>query len=484
MRKRQNTGTMTGKTRRAGIAKRKLPYAALTLAALMTICHASTAFAGSWQKDEKGWRFQEDDGSYVQDVWKWIDGNQDGVSEYYRFAPDGYLYTNTKTPDGCMVNADGAWMENGVVQTQGTLIQKAEDGVTVPEGNWLLGQGSNADKWWWQNADGTYPANCWIWLDGNRDGAAECYYFDANGWLQVSGQTPDGKWVNADGKWTENGSIMTQKAIRSGAAGPGGGTGTSGAGGPAGGAGSSSGGGGGSSFGGGGSSSGGGSGSGGSSYKDDDISFEEWSDSEWDDYSDNSVSSSANDFKNGNYGMMSDSQWKKTKAAIEAFKDEYITSDMSDFEKEIKIIEWLVENCSYEKGESWSRSTAYSAIVLGKAQCSGYADAFLQTAKLCGLETRYVYNKTHAWNLIKLDGDWYHVDVTWEDPIGSNAYGFGNLRNQYINLEDAQIKNISSHRTWTPDSVKAKGIKYGPDVVKNYMETGKVDTSLGQSYHD
>lgn len=32
--------------------------------------------------------------------------------------------------------------------------------------------------------------------------------------------------------------------------------------------------------------------------------------------------------------------------------------------------------------------------------------------------------------------------------------------------------------------MKAKGIKYGPDVVKNYMETGKVDTSLGQSYHD
>ena len=471
--------------------RRNLPYAALTLATLMTICHASAAFAGSWQKDEKGWRFQQDDGSYVQDVWKWIDGNQDGVSEYYRFGADSYLYTDTKTPDGCMVNADGAWMENGVVQTQGTLISQAVNvGVDVPEGSWLKGQGENADKWWWKNTDGTYPANRWIWLDGNRDGAAEYYYFDANGWLIVSGVTPDGNMVDADGKWLLNGAVQTQKAIRNNAGGPGGGpgggTGTSGAGGPGGGSGGSSGGGGGSSSGGGGSHGGGSSsgGSSGGSYTDDDISFDEWSDSDWDDYSDSSVSGSANDFKNANRSMMSDSQWKKAKEAIEEFKDEYITSDMSDFEKEIKIIEWLVENCTYEKGESWSRSTAYSCIVLGKAQCSGYADAFLQTAKLCGLDVRYVYNKTHAWNMIKLDGDWYHVDVTWEDPIGSNAYGFGNLRNQYINLEDAQIKNISSHRTWTPDSVKAKGIKYGPDVVKNYMETGKVDTSLGQSYHD
>ena len=67
--------------------------------------------------------------------------------------------------------------------------------------------------------------------------------------------------------------------------------------------------------------------------------------------------------------MMSAAEWKKTKAEIEKFKVKYITSDMSDFEKEIKIIEWLVENCEYQLGDAWSRSTAYSCIVLGKALC-------------------------------------------------------------------------------------------------------------------
>lgn len=189
-----------------------------------------------------------------------------------------------------------------------------------------------------------------------------------------------------------------------------------------------------------------------------------------------------NDFKNGNYSMMTSRQQDAVEDAINEFQDTYLKDEMSDFEKEIMIIKWLVENCSYQKGENWSNSTAYSCIVNGKAQCAGYADAFLQTAKACGLEARYVYNKTHAWNLLKLDGDWYHVDVTWEDPTGGNRYGFQTLRNAYINLEDSQIKTASSHHTWSPTTIKAKGIKYGPKVVAQYLKDGTIDTSKGESF--
>lgn len=436
----------------------------LTLAFVMTAGNIVPAFAASWQQDGAGWRWQKDDGSYQAGGWQWLDGNQDGVSECYYFDANGYMLSDTTTPDGYQVNASGAWVENGSIKTMGA----AADGVSVPEGRWLQGDGANVDKWWWQNADGSYPAGVWQWLDGNQDGIAECYCFDANGWVITSGQTPDGYQVDADGKWLENQAVKTRKANR-GSAGPGG---TS-AGGVTSGKAVSGG-------GGGGSSSGGGGGSHSSSSSSSTITDDSWSD-----YSDDSVSGGANDFKNANISMMSSSQWSQTKAAIEKFKSEYLTDDMSDFEKEIKIIEWLVENCSYEKGSGWSRSTAYSCIVLGKAQCSGYADAFLQTAKLCGLETRYVYNSNHAWNLIKLDGDWYHVDVTWEDPVGSsNNYGFGNLRNSYINLEDDRIRNIASHKTWSPSSTAAKGIKYGPKVVEKYMNEGVVDTSAGTSFKE
>lgn len=41
--------------------------------------------------------------------WKWLDGNKDGIYECYAFDSNGYIYTNTTTPDGYTVNADGAW---------------------------------------------------------------------------------------------------------------------------------------------------------------------------------------------------------------------------------------------------------------------------------------------------------------------------------------------------------------------------------------
>lgn len=105
--------------------KRKMKKAAIgLLAGIMTVAGGMTAFAGTWQNDEKGWWYQNDDGSYYNDGWHWIDGNNDGTSESYYFTNDGYALTNTRTPDGYMVNGDGAWVENGTVKTKETFWTK------------------------------------------------------------------------------------------------------------------------------------------------------------------------------------------------------------------------------------------------------------------------------------------------------------------------------------------------------------------------
>lgn len=74
--------------------------------------------------------------------------------------------------------------------------------ISVYAGQWNAGTGENAGRWWYQNDDGSYPANCWQWIDGNNDGIAESYYFDQNGWTLSNVVTPDGFMVNADGAWT------------------------------------------------------------------------------------------------------------------------------------------------------------------------------------------------------------------------------------------------------------------------------------------
>ncbi len=54
----------------------------------------------------------------LADGWNWVDPNQAGVSECYYFNDDGTYLTNTTTPDGYLVDANGAWVENGIVQTK------------------------------------------------------------------------------------------------------------------------------------------------------------------------------------------------------------------------------------------------------------------------------------------------------------------------------------------------------------------------------
>ena len=77
----------------------------------------------------------------------------------------------------------------------------------------FAGMGSwqkNDTGWWWQRVDGTYPANSWVWIDGNADGVAECYYFDAAGYMVADSTTSDGYTVNADGAWVANGTVQAK----------------------------------------------------------------------------------------------------------------------------------------------------------------------------------------------------------------------------------------------------------------------------------
>ncbi len=80
-----------------------------------------TAFAGSWQSDANGW-WLNDDGSYPANAWMWLDGNNDGIAECYYFNDNGYILSNTTTPDGKIVDAEGKWIDNGVVQMQQVAI--------------------------------------------------------------------------------------------------------------------------------------------------------------------------------------------------------------------------------------------------------------------------------------------------------------------------------------------------------------------------
>ena len=86
---------------------------ALMLAALMTVGSGMTTFAGQWEQTGSDWKYMQDNGTYATNGWQWIDGKS------YYFDANGIMAKNT-TVDGYTVNADGQWVVDGVVQTQGS----------------------------------------------------------------------------------------------------------------------------------------------------------------------------------------------------------------------------------------------------------------------------------------------------------------------------------------------------------------------------
>lgn len=82
----------------------------------MTLALSFTAFAGQWHSDMNGWWYENNDGSYLENGWYWLDGNNDGVEECYYFGRDGYLVKDLGYVDGYQVDENGAWIVDGKVQ--------------------------------------------------------------------------------------------------------------------------------------------------------------------------------------------------------------------------------------------------------------------------------------------------------------------------------------------------------------------------------
>lgn len=98
---------------------------------LLSLSAAFPAMAGSWKNgagdNATRWWYDNGDNTWAANGWRWIDGNQDGVSECYYFDAEGWLLTSTTTPDGYNVNADGAWTVNGIAQIRQTAASNESD---------------------------------------------------------------------------------------------------------------------------------------------------------------------------------------------------------------------------------------------------------------------------------------------------------------------------------------------------------------------
>lgn len=106
----------------------------------------------------------------------------------------------------------------------------------------------------------------------------------------------------------------------------------------------------------------------------------------------------------------------------------------SDYEKALWLHDWLLQQLDYDYSLKWS--SAESALTRKLGTCQGYTNAYMQLLTAAGIEnseTRDTYDG-HTWNAMKLDGEWYQVDCTWDDTT-DHWYRFDQTK-LYFGLSD------------------------------------------------
>lgn len=99
-------------------------------------------------------------------------------------------------------------------------------------------------------------------------------------------------------------------------------------------------------------------------------------------------------------------------------------ADGSDLQKFVAIYSFLCDNSHYTSdiGDPTTISP-YSILVNGEGICGGYAELMQKALTQQGIEAEYVCCEAHAWDVVKLNGTWYHTDVTWGAGTGDDAWG-------------------------------------------------------------
>ena len=173
-------------------------------------------------------------------------------------------------------------------------------------------------------------------------------------------------------------------------------------------------------------------------------------------------------YKSGDASKLSDKD-KETLDMAKKVLDEIITDGMSDYEKELAVYKWMCENIGFDDGSLAVIPDEDDAVVDNphgvlqnhKAVCVGYATTFRLFMQMLDIDCMVVHDSylSHTWDLVKLDGEWYHTDIY------SDADSKGNFA--HFNLDDNTMINMQE---WNTDFFPAaEGYKY------NYAYINRVE---------
>lgn len=139
----------------------------------------------------------------------------------------------------------------------------------------------------------------------------------------------------------------------------------------------------------------------------------------------------------------SKSQVNDAISKIEQVRSKIVQNKKSDDYENIKMVhDYLIDNVEYDRTISKSNIyNIYGALVNGEAVCEGYARSFKYIMDYMGIQSTLVIGKgtnsegkteNHAWNYIQVNGIYYAIDCTWDDPISTSGFVSSNSKYKYF----------------------------------------------------
>lgn len=177
------------------------------------------------------------------------------------------------------------------------------------------------------------------------------------------------------------------------------------------------------------------------------------------------------------------------KAAIDKAFAEVIGNNMTDEQKATALHDYLIQHMVYDQNANNNlgieKRNAYEALVNGIGVCQGYTLAYAALLNKAGIEVEYCKSKSmnHIWNYVKLDGKWYHADLTYDDAAaGSQTGETGYVKHTYFLLSDTAMRSASHN--WEANNITCNDTKYDNSWHKTApLKESAIYTVGGNSYY-
>ena len=149
-------------------------------------------------------------------------------------------------------------------------------------------------------------------------------------------------------------------------------------------------------------------------------------------------------YKSGDTSKLTDKEKETLDMAKDALKEMKIKDDMSDFEKEKAVYDWMTSSLQHDQGALTVIPTTqedcdnpYGVLKYHNAVCVGYATTFRMFMQMLDIECMVEHNneKYHSWDVAKIDGDWYITDIY--SDAGNGNYAHFNMTNNMWSQEQS-----------------------------------------------